>query len=154
MRISDWSLDVCSSDLDRLHGTLIPAHGPRLMARKLWLRHQPACSGRVRIDDGACRALAERGASLLPGGVVGVEGDFSNHALVDLVSRQGRRIGRGLVEYHASDLQRIAGRHSQEIEDRSEEQTSELQSLMRISYAVFCLKKKKHKAHNQSNLKK
>lgn len=102
---------------DQLHGTLIPAHGPRLMARKLWLRHQPACSGRVRIDDGACRALAERGASLLPGGVVGVEGDFSNHALVDLVSRQGRRIGRGLVEYHASDLQRIAGRHSQEIED-------------------------------------
>src|SRR3546814_4876868 len=86
MRISDWSSDVCSSDL-------------------------------VRIDDGACRALAERGASLLPGGVVGVEGDFSNHALVDLVSRQGRRIGRGLVEYHASDLQRIAGRHSQEIED-------------------------------------
>src|SRR3546814_3213784 len=132
MRISDWSLDVCSSDLDRLHGTLIPAHGPRLMARKLWLRHQPACSGRVRIDDGACRALGERGASLLPGGVVGVEGDFSNHELVDLVSRQGRRIGRGLVEYHASDLQ------------RSEEQTSELQSLMRISYAVFGWKKKTH----------
>ncbi|MEN1970822.1 glutamate 5-kinase [Luteimonas sp. MJ204] len=101
---------------DRLHGTLIPAHGPRLLARKLWLRHQPACGGQLRIDDGACKALAERGASLLPGGVIGVEGDFSNHALVNLVSRQGRRIGRGLVEYHASDLQRIAGRHSQEIE--------------------------------------
>src|SRR3546814_19079350 len=78
------------------------------MARKLWLRHQPACRGRVRIDDGACRALAERGASLLPGGVVGVEGDFSNPALVDLVSRQVRRIGRGMVEDHASDPQRIA----------------------------------------------
>lgn len=102
---------------DRLHGTLIPAHGPRLLARKLWLRHQPACRGRVRIDDGAWRALVERGASLLPGGVIDVEGDFSNRALVNLVSEQGRRIGRGLVEYHASDLQRIAGRHSQEIED-------------------------------------
>lgn len=102
---------------DQLHGTLIPAHGPRLLARKLWLRHQPACRGRLRIDAGACQALAERGASLLPGGVVGVEGDFSSRAIVDLVSEAGRRIGRGLVQYHASDLQRIAGRHSQDIED-------------------------------------
>src|SRR3546814_5355368 len=36
---------------DRLPGTLSPAHGPRLMARKLWLRHQPACSGRVRSEE-------------------------------------------------------------------------------------------------------
>ncbi|WP_058836018.1 glutamate 5-kinase [Luteimonas abyssi] len=102
---------------DRLHGTLIPAHGPRLLARKLWLRHQPACRGRLRIDAGACRALSERGASLLPGGVIGVEGDFSSRAVVDLVGDNGQRIGRGLVQYHASDVQRIAGRHSQEIED-------------------------------------
>ncbi|NLB58205.1 MAG: glutamate 5-kinase, partial [Gammaproteobacteria bacterium] len=45
------------------------------------------------------------------------EGDFSSRAVVDLVSQQGRRIGRGLVQYHASDLQRIAGRRSHEIED-------------------------------------
>lgn len=102
---------------DRLLGTRIPAHGPRLLARKLWLRHQPASRNRVRIDDGACQALASRGASLLPGGVTGVEGDFSSRAVVDLVSEQGRRIGRGLVQYHASDLQRIAGCHSEEIED-------------------------------------
>lgn len=102
---------------DRLLGTLIPAHGPRLLARKLWLRHQPASRNRVQIDDGACHALSSCGASLLPGGVTGVEGDFSSRAVVDLVSQEGRRIGRGLVQYHASDLQRIAGCHSQEIED-------------------------------------
>lgn len=102
---------------DRLHGTRIPAHGQRLLARKLWLHHQPACRGRLRIDDGARRAIAERGASLLPGGVVGVEGDFSSRAAVELVDLDERRIGRGLVQYHASDLQRIAGRHSQEIEN-------------------------------------
>ena len=109
------ALDALSND--HLLGTLIPAHGPRLLARKLWLRHQPASHNRVRIDDGACHALSECGASLLPGGVTGVEGDFSSRAVVDLVSQQGRRIGRGLVQYHASDLERIAGRHSQEIED-------------------------------------
>ena len=102
---------------DRLLGTLIPAHGPRLLARKLWLRHQPASRNRVQIDDGACHALSSCGASLLPGGVTGVEGDFSSRAVVDLVSQEGRRIGRGLVQYHASDLQRIAGCHSEEIED-------------------------------------
>jgi len=109
------SLDALGNN--RLLGTLIPAHGPRLLARKLWLRHQPASPHRVQIDDGACHALAARGASLLPGGVTGVEGDFSCRAVVDLVSQAGRRIGRGLVQYHATDLQRIAGRHSQEIED-------------------------------------
>ena len=109
------ALDALAND--QLLGTLIPAHGPRLLARKLWLRHQPASLNRVQIDDGACHALSECGASLLPGGVTGVEGDFSSRAVVDLVSRTGRRIGRGLVQYHASDLQRIAGCHSQEIED-------------------------------------
>ena len=109
------ALDALSRDC--LLGTLIPAHGPRLLARKLWLRHQPASRNRVQIDDGACHALASCGASLLPGGVTGVEGDFSSRAVVDLVSQQGRRIGRGLVQYHASDLQRIAGRRSHEIED-------------------------------------
>jgi len=109
------ALDALGQDV--LHGTLIPAHGPRLLARKLWLHHQPACRGRLQIDAGACRALAERGASLLPGGVVNVQGDFSSRAVVDLIDLDNRRIGRGLVQYHASDLQRIAGRHSQEIED-------------------------------------
>src|SRR3546814_6754519 len=80
---------------DRLHGTLIPAHGPRLMARKLCLRHQPACRGRVRIDDGDCRRLTERGASPLPGRVVGVDDAFSHHAVVDTVGRRGRGSGGG-----------------------------------------------------------
>lgn len=102
---------------DRLRGTFIPAHGERLVARKLWLRHTPPSGGVLRVDAGAFEAMTKRGASLLPGGVVGVEGDFNTSAMVDVVCVKGRRLARGLVQYHSADLQRIAGRHSREIED-------------------------------------
>lgn len=102
---------------DRLFGTFIPAHGDRLVARKMWLRHTPPSGGIVRVDEGAAQAIAERGASLLPGGVVAVEGDFNRDAMVDVMPAEGyQRLARGLVQYQASDLQRIAGLHSSEIE--------------------------------------
>lgn len=102
---------------DRLHGTFIPAHGDRLGARKMWLRHTPPSGGAVRIDKGAANALTLQGASLLPGGVLSVEGDFSRSAMIDILPAKGhRRLARGLVQYQSSDLQRIAGRHSSEIE--------------------------------------
>ena len=102
---------------DRLHGTFIPAHGDRLVARKMWLRHTPPSGGAIRIDAGAAAALSRQGASLLPGGVVSVEGDFNRDAMVDVLPAKGyRRLARGLVQYQSTDLQRIAGRHSSEIE--------------------------------------
>lgn len=101
---------------DRLRGTFIPAHGERLVARKLWLRHTPPSGGVLRVDAGAFEAMTQRGASLLPGGVVGVEGEFNPSAMVDVICVKGRRLARGLVQYHSADLQRIAGRHSREIE--------------------------------------
>ncbi len=101
---------------DRLCGTFIPAHGERQLARKMWLRHTPPSGGVLRVDSGAFEAMNERGASLLPGGVVGVEGDFNIDAMVDVVCVKGRRLARGLVQYHSADLQRIAGLHSREIE--------------------------------------
>lgn len=101
---------------DRLHGTFIPAHGDRLVARKMWLRHTPPSGGVIRVDAGAAQALSKRGASLLPGGVVAVEGDFSRSAMVDVLPATGqRRLARGLVQYQSSDLERIAGHHSCEI---------------------------------------
>jgi glutamate 5-kinase len=103
---------------DRLRGTFIPSHGHRLGARKMWLRHTPPSGGVVRVDEGAAEALATRGASLLPGGVVGVEGAFNRDAMVDVMPARGRRrLARGLVQYQSSDLQRIAGHHSREIAD-------------------------------------
>lgn len=101
---------------DRLVGTLIPAHGSRLLARKLWLRHAPASGGVLRVDAGAAAALVGRGASLLPGGVIAVDGEFSRGDLVDVADASGQVLARGLVAYRSEDLRRIIGRHSREIE--------------------------------------
>ena len=57
-----------------MRGTRVHAGLSRLAARKHWLRHAPSVPGAVLVDAGAARALAQKGASLLPGGVVGVEG--------------------------------------------------------------------------------
>ncbi|HWS79294.1 MAG TPA: glutamate 5-kinase [Thermomonas sp.] len=97
-----------------LHGTLVAPHGSRLSARKQWLRHAPV-SGVLDIDDGARTALL-RGASLLPGGVRRVEGDFRRGDVLEVRSADGIALARGQAQYNAGESARIAGRHSREIE--------------------------------------
>jgi glutamate 5-kinase len=101
---------------DRLHGTLIAAASSRMQARKYWLRHAPAASGHIRIDAGAAQALAGGRVSLLPGGVLGADGEFHRGDLVEIVDVNGRSVARGLCQYGAVELRRLAGRHSREIE--------------------------------------
>ena len=97
-----------------LYGTLVDAQGNRLSARKQWLRHAPA-AGMLEIDAGAHAALL-RGASLLPGGVRAVHGDFRRGDVVEVRAADGATLARGLAQYNALDGARIAGRHSREIE--------------------------------------
>src|SRR3546814_4792175 len=127
MRISDWSSDVCSSDLDPGH---LAARNPRLFARRdragLWpLRDDPPGPAALAR---AARELAEGPATL----VVGALSPPDPAPAVDVVRPPPGDPGQG----RAADDPAPRAR-------RSEEHTSELQSLMRISYAVFCLKKKK-----------
>ena len=75
---------------------------------KLWLKLREADAGRVTVDDGAEQALRERGTSLLPVGVVEVEGDFEAGDAVE-VRCNGRPVGKGIVGYSASELRRIKG---------------------------------------------
>ena len=97
-----------------LHGTLVAGHGNRISARKQWLRHAPA-SGVLQVDAGAQAAL-QRGASLLPGGVRTVTGDFRRGDVVDVHSDGGGLLARGQAQYNAGESMRIAGRHSRDIE--------------------------------------
>ncbi|UOF13082.1 glutamate 5-kinase [Lysobacter capsici] len=101
----------------RLHGTLVAARTDRLRARKQWLRHAPA-NGCLRIDAGAIAALHERGASLLPGGVVAVEGEFRRGDVVELraLGEGSAVLARGLVQYNSVEVGRLKGRHSRDIE--------------------------------------
>ena len=99
-----------------LHGTLIAGHGDRLRARKQWLRHAPA-SGALRVDEGAEAALHRRGASLLPGGVVAVEGEFRRGDVVEVRAlASGQPLARGQAQYNSTEIRRIARHHSSEIE--------------------------------------
>lgn len=99
----------------RLRGTLIDVAGNRMQARKYWLRHAPAGSGRISIDAGAVRALAGGRASLLPGGILDVAGDFHRGDLVEIVDTNDRPVARGLCQYGAAEIRRLAGRHSRDI---------------------------------------
>jgi glutamate 5-kinase len=87
-----------------------------MQARKYWLRHAPAAPGRIHVDAGAVRALAGGRASLLPGGVLEVSGEFHRGDLVEIVDDAGRHVARGLSQYGIAEARRLAGRHSREIE--------------------------------------
>lgn len=99
----------------RFRGTHFAASGTRLAARKYWLRHAPGSGGRLRVDAGAARAVLG-GASLLPGGIVGVDGEFARGDLVEVVGPDGAIVARGLCQYAAGSVRRVSGKHTREIE--------------------------------------
>lgn len=103
----------------RLRGTRLRAVQTRMAARKYWLRHVPAAPGAILVDAGAAQALSGKGASLLPGGVIGAEGEFARGDMVEIHFRDGQselRIARGVTQYSAADVRRIARRHTREID--------------------------------------
>ena len=83
-------------------------------ARKKWIAGALEPKGTLAIDDGAVAAL-RRGKSLLPAGVVGIEGSFARGDAVIIRGPNGAEIGRGLCAYDAEDAQRIRGRLSADI---------------------------------------
>ena len=97
-------------------GTILVAERATLAARKQWLADHVQLAGRLRLDEGAARALASDGKSLLPIGVVAVEGSFQRGAVVGCFGPDGREVARGLVNYDASEATRIMRRPSSEIE--------------------------------------
>src|SRR3546814_1425995 len=143
MRISDWSSDVCSSDLRILHTPM------RYPANYGFIPHT------LSEDGDPLDALVVARSPFIPGSVVRVRpiavlwledeagGDEKLLTVpVDTTFPYYQDVSE------ADDLQAIV---KQQIEHRSEEHTSELQSLMRNSYAVFCLQKKKNNTQLMKN---
>ena len=97
-------------------GTHLRAGQGRMLARKQWLAGQLKAKGKLFLDDGAVRVLREQGRSLLPVGVVKVEGRFSRGEIVSCVDGSGAEIARGLVNYDNDESGRIAGKASDAIE--------------------------------------
>ena len=89
--------------------------GERLSGRKHWLAFTAKTHGKVVIDPGAERALEGRGRSLLPAGVLRVEGRFEIGDSVSCVNEKGREVARGLAGYSSEAIGRIAGHATKEI---------------------------------------
>ena len=102
---------------DDLVGTTFAAHDRVLSARKLWIAFAAEVAGRVRVDAGARRALVERKKSLLPAGVVAIEGRFESGAVVDIVDPDGVAFARGRVATSADDLRAVVGSRTGDLPD-------------------------------------
>jgi glutamate 5-kinase len=100
-----------------LLGSLLVADVPMLAARKQWMADQLQLRGAIMLDAGATGVLVSRGRSLLPIGVVGVQGSFDRGDVVSCLDPSGTEIARGLVNYSASETRRIMGRPSSQIEE-------------------------------------
>ena len=96
-------------------GTHFPALETPLESRKRWIFGGTTPEGRLVVDAGAARALGENGKSLLPAGLVAVEGQFERGDTVLIVGPKGRALARGIVRYSSEDLQRIKGCRSNQI---------------------------------------
>jgi len=96
-------------------GTYLKANQSPLAARKQWLADHLRLAGSVIIDDGAVSALCN-GKSLLPIGVRAVEGNFNRGSVIACLSVSRKEIARGLVNYPDADVQKIAGKPSNQIE--------------------------------------
>src|SRR3546814_9482439 len=124
MRISDWSSDVCSSDLfERLETAL--------------LRRALEVAGALEID-----AAEERAETVEK---------MTVEQAIGLLNMHRRSVREGQAARRTPAARHIATQEETDAVLRSEEHTSELQSLMRISYAVFCLKKKNKRVNSHQH---
>ena len=85
-------------------------------ARKKWIAGQLENAGSVVVDEGASKALANN-KSLLPAGVVRIEGKFGRGDVVTVVGEDGVALARGLIAYDSEDAKQIAGKQSSEMAD-------------------------------------
>lgn len=96
-------------------GTWFPARD-RPESRKLWIAFATAPQGSLMIDQGAVRALVDRGSSLLAVGITDVSGNFHGGSAVNVVGPDQQLIARGLVTFDATEVRQMVGRSTGELE--------------------------------------
>ena len=104
-------------------GTYFVPREQKLKRKKCWIGYTLNTKGILRVDDGAANALLKNGKSLLPSGIVGVEGQFLVGAAVAVVTQKDKLIGNGLVNYNADEIQAIMGLKTGKIKDRLGQKT-------------------------------
>lgn len=97
-------------------GTFFVPANEKLSSRKCWIGYNIKPKGVLLIDDGAAQAILKQGKSLLPGGIIDVKGDFGIGDAVELSGENNSRIAVGLVNYSSSDIRRIMGCKTDQIQ--------------------------------------
>ena len=93
-------------------GTLLVAQTQKQQARKQWMADQLQLRGSVTIDDGAVHKLKGDGSSLLPIGMITVDGDFSRGEVIAILDGQGQEVARGLANYAAAEARLLCRKPS------------------------------------------
>ncbi|RJQ55484.1 MAG: glutamate 5-kinase [Nitrospiraceae bacterium] len=97
-------------------GTYFCPKTRRLSFKKGWIAYGVKSKGAVYLDDGAVKALTAQGKSLLPSGILKIEGSFDVGDYVSCINKEGRKIAKGLTNYSSKELEQIKGRKTSEIE--------------------------------------
>jgi glutamate 5-kinase len=99
-------------------GTYFAPQNKKLNSRKCWIAYTLTPKGSLLLDAGAARAVLRLGKSLLPSGIVGVEGEFGVGAPAAILNQEGTSIGIGLVNYSAADIRAIMGLNTCQIKEQ------------------------------------
>ncbi len=99
-------------------GTLFLPGREKMGSRKCWIAFTLKAKGAIRVDRGAAKAIRKQGRSLLPIGILNVEGDFGVGAAVSCIDPDGVPFARGLVNYKATDVRKLMGLKTSQIEQR------------------------------------
>ncbi|TDX48997.1 glutamate 5-kinase [Orenia marismortui] len=90
----------------------------KLASREKWIAFNLDIEGKIIVDQGAVAALTKDGSSLLPCGIIDIQGDFTAGAVVDIIDQRGNKLARGLVNYSKEEIEVIKGLHTSKIKSK------------------------------------
>ncbi len=97
-------------------GTMFESSKEKMSSRKGWIAYGSRSKGSIILDEGAVKALVEGGKSLLPSGIISVEGGFDTGDAIHCLDKKGNRIAKGLTNYSSSEIDKIKGKKTSDIE--------------------------------------
>jgi len=98
-------------------GTFFMPSRDKLSGRKHWIAYTLKPVGKIKIDDGAKNAITIKRKSLLPSGILSIEGNFGIGDLVTCIDSSGKEVARGLVSYSSADIHKIIGVNTSKLGD-------------------------------------
>ena len=104
----------------KLSGTIFKKNVKPMTAKKHWMLHALVSNGKIFVDSGAAKAVALKGASLLPSGIISINGVFNRGEAVSIIIKDGkifREIAKGISQYNSSDLKKIQGKKTLEVKN-------------------------------------